>query len=75
MEQKWTDERHDVPEGDLEFWARRRGDYPPAGNPNDRPVPDRRGARPGLRLVAAVTWFAIVLGLAVQVLILATGAA
>ncbi len=36
MEQRWTVDRYDVPSGDLEFWALRRGKVPYAANQNDR---------------------------------------
>ena len=35
MEQRWTVDRYDVPSGDLEFWALRRGKVPYAANQND----------------------------------------
>ena len=33
MEQRWTVDRYDVPSGDLEFWAMRRGKVPHAVEP------------------------------------------
>jgi hypothetical protein len=35
MEQRWTVDRYDMPSGDLEFWAMRRGKIPHAVNRDD----------------------------------------
>jgi hypothetical protein len=65
MEQRWTVDRYDVPSGDLEFWAMRRGKVPHAANQNDcRYVPACRRrqimTRVGLAVaVAAVVGFAL----------------
>jgi len=34
MEQRWTSDRFDVPSGDLELWAMRRGKIPSPANQN-----------------------------------------
>ena len=47
MEQRWTVDRYDVPSGDLEFWALRRGKVTYAANQNDRgyvPTPPQADA-------------------------------
>lgn len=65
MEQRWTVDRYDVPSGDMEFWALRRGKVPNAANQNDcsyvRPGRRRQIAtRIGIAVaVAAVVGFAL----------------
>jgi hypothetical protein len=56
MEQRWTVDRNDVPSGDLEFWALRRGKVPHAVNQNDRSyVPTRHCVmRTGIAVLIAV---------------------
>ena len=57
MEQRWTVDRYDVPSGDLEFWAMRRGKVPHAANQNDcRYVPAcrRRQILMGVGVAVAV---------------------
>ena len=55
MEQRWTVDRYDVPSGDLEFWAMRRGRFPHAVNQNDsRYVPIRRRKQIMMRVGVAV---------------------
>ncbi len=56
MEQRWTVDRYDMPSGDLEFWAMRRGKVPRAANQNDRDAVARRKmyVRTGLAVLAAV---------------------
>jgi hypothetical protein len=59
MEQSWTVDKYDVPSGDLEFWATRRGKMPAVANQNDRdfvPVGRRKRVllRGGLAVLAAV---------------------
>ncbi len=51
MEQSWTFDRYDVPSGDLEFWAIRRGTFPRA-----EPQGRRRQIlmRTGVAVLAAV---------------------
>jgi hypothetical protein len=61
MEQRWTVDRYDVPSGDLEFWALRRGKVAHAANQNDSGyVPASRRRQIMLRLGAAVAVAAIV---------------
>ena len=49
MEQSWTVDKYDVPSGDLEFWATRRGKMPVAANQNDHDfVPVNRRQRTGI---------------------------
>ena len=65
MEQRWTVDRYDVPSGDLEFWAMRRGKVPHAANQNSTgyvPVSRRRQImmRVGVAMaVAAAVGFAL----------------
>jgi hypothetical protein len=55
MEQRWTVDRYDVPSGDLEFWAMRRGKVPHAANQNDRGyMPARRCRQMAMRTGVAV---------------------
>lgn len=58
MEQSWTVDRYDVPVGDLEFWAIRRGKLPLAANGNRRISQNSRRARilthAGIALLVAV---------------------
>jgi hypothetical protein len=56
MEQRWTVDRNDVPSGDLEFWALRRGKVPHAVNQNDRGYVPTRGCimRTGVAVLIAV---------------------
>lgn len=55
MEQRWTVDRDDVPSGDLEFWAMRRGTFPQPANQNDsRYVPLRRHKQIMMRVGVAV---------------------
>ena len=63
MKQSWTVDKYDVPSGDLEFWATRRGIMPEAANQN---LPGfKRG--PGIvRRVVVVACFAILIGFAVH---------
>ncbi len=51
MEQSWTVDRYDVPSGDLEFWAIRRGKIPQAGNQSRR---KQMLIRTGVAVLAAV---------------------
>jgi hypothetical protein len=65
MEQRWTVDRYDVPSGDLEFWALRRGKVPAAANQNDcRYIPTCRRRQIMMRVgiavaVAAAVGFAL----------------
>jgi hypothetical protein len=65
MEQRWTVDRYDIPSGDLEFWAMRRGKFPSAANQNDcRYVPACRRRQIMMRVglavaVAATVGFAL----------------
>jgi hypothetical protein len=56
MEQRWTVDRNDVPSGDLEFWALRRGKAPHAVNQNNHGyVPTRSCVmRTGVAVLIAV---------------------
>lgn len=66
MEQRWTVDRYDVPSGDLEFWALRRGKVPSAANQNDcRYVPACRRRQIMMRASLAVAVAAVV-GLALS---------
>lgn len=66
MEQRWTVDRYDVPSGDLEFWALRRGKAPHAANQNDcRYVPACRRRQIATRIGIAVAVAAVV-GLALS---------
>ena len=66
MEQRWTVDRYDVPSGDLEFWAMRRGKFPAAANQNDcRYIPACRRRQMMMRVSMAVAVAAVV-GLALS---------
>lgn len=54
MEQSWTVDRYDVPVGDLEFWAIRRGKLPQAANRNERGRRGRLLTHAGIALIVAV---------------------
>ncbi|MBX3580775.1 MAG: hypothetical protein KF810_02615 [Rhizobiaceae bacterium] len=54
MEQSWTVDRYDVPVGDLEFWAIRRGKLPQAANRNGRGRRGRVLTHASLAIMAAV---------------------
>ncbi len=74
MEQAWTDDRYEVPNGDLEFWAKRRGKVPVAANSNVPPqplAPQPTSAEIALVRMAMVAWLSIVLGFAMQGIVLA----
>lgn len=74
MEQAWTDDRYEVPNGDMEFWAQRRGKVPVAANSNVPPqpaVPLATGAELALVRIAVIAWLSIVLGFAMQGIVLA----
>ena len=61
MEQRWTVDTDDVPSGDLEFWATRRGKMPAAANQNDcRYVPACRRRQIMMRVSAAMAVAAVV---------------
>jgi len=51
MEQSWTFDRYDVPSGDLEFWAIRRGKFPRAETQGRR---KQMLMRTGVAVLAAV---------------------
>lgn len=66
MEQRWTVDRYDVPSGDLEFWALRRGKIPHAANQNDcRHIPACRRRQIMMRVSLAVA-VATAVGLALS---------
>jgi hypothetical protein len=71
MEQSWTVDKYDVPSGDLEFWARRRGAMPVPANQNFAAPEQPSDAKLALKRLAMVAWLAILLGLAMQGLVLA----
>lgn len=57
MEQRWMVNSNDVPAGDLEFWAMRRGRVMPPSNPGGcDPAARRRKVlvRAGISVLAAV---------------------
>ena len=63
VKQSWTVDKYDVPSGDLEFWATRRGIMPEAANQNLRD--SKRG--PGIvRRVAVAASLAILIGFALH---------
>ncbi len=73
MEQSWPVEKFDPPRGDLEFWAQKRGALPEAANENNKPEepkPPSSGAATALRRIALIAWLSIVLGFAMQALVL-----
>ncbi len=63
VKQSWTVDKYDVPSGDLEFWARRRGMMPETANQNPQGFKRRHGiARLALWCVVVATCFAILIG-------------
>ncbi len=64
VEQAWTMDKYDVPQGDLEFWAMRRG-IEPAGRNGACAAENRWGATLARRL-AIVAVLAYAAGLAMQ---------
>jgi len=58
MEQRWTVDGYDMPSGDLEFWAIRRGNVPQPANPNKKGAAAGRGRqllmRSGFAVLVAV---------------------
>lgn len=63
MEQRWTVDGYDMPSGDLEFWAIRRGNVPLAANQNAKGATAGRGRQFLMRSGVAVL-FAIAVGIA-----------
>lgn len=63
MEQRWTVDRYDVPSGDLEFWALRRGKVPLAANQNNSSYVHARRCRQ----VAVRTGVAVLVAVAVGI--------
>jgi hypothetical protein len=45
VEQRWTVDGYDMPSGDLEFWAIRRGNIPQPANQNLKGVAAGRGKK------------------------------
>lgn len=63
MEQRWTVDGYDMPSGDLEFWAIRRGNVPLAANQNKKGAAAGRGRQFLMRSGVAVL-VAIAVGIA-----------
>jgi hypothetical protein len=58
MEQRWTVDGYDMPSGDLEFWAIRRGNVAQPASPNMKGAAGDRGRqflmRSGFAVLVAV---------------------
>jgi hypothetical protein len=63
MEQRWTVDRYDVPSGDLEFWALRRGKVSHA-NQNDRSYVHARRCRQMMMRAGVAVLVAVAVGVA-----------
>ena len=63
MEQRWTVDGYDMPSGDLEFWAIRRGNVPQPANQNVKGAAAGRGRQVLMRSGVAVL-FAVAVGMA-----------
>jgi len=64
MEQAWTVDKYDIPRGDLEFWATRRGILKQSANRNAASV-DWSGTIP-LGRAALIAGLSFVTGMALQ---------
>ena len=64
MEQRWTVDRYDVPSGDLEFWALRRGKVSQAANQNDRGYVHARRCRQIMVRTGVAVLVAVAVGVA-----------
>jgi hypothetical protein len=66
MEQVWTVDKHDVPRGDLEFWATRRGILGESAKPDVGPVNDGWRGTNTLKWITFIAALLFASGLAVQ---------